>query len=46
MEQKCLDELIKFTLGKNISRLKKQDENIYTPDYQKHRRILKTTYIA
>ena len=32
MDQKCLDELIKFTLGKNISRLKKQDENIYTPE--------------
>lgn len=36
MEQKRLDELINFTLGKNISRLKNQNVNIYTPeDFEK-----------
>lgn len=32
MESKCLDEIIIFTLGKNITRLKNQRDDIYTPD--------------
>lgn len=32
MESKNLDEIITFTLGKNVTRLKNQGDDIYTPD--------------
>ena len=32
MESKSLDEIITFTLGKNVTRLKNQGDDIYTPD--------------
>lgn len=32
MKQNCLEEIVTFTLGKNITRIKNQDDELYTPD--------------